>query len=66
MFKQLSDIRETQQGRVTYNFKDGTKQVSPVNNVIFYDRNNRKVNLNNIVELFQSTAHDLGAISFEF
>jgi len=66
MYKQLSQIRETGQGSVTYNFADGTKQVATINSQVFYDEKGRKKDLNVVVSIFQSTAHDLKAISFEF
>ena len=66
MYKQLSQIRETGQGSVTYIFADGTKQVSNINSQIFYDEKGRKKDLNAVVNVFQTTAHDLKAISFEF
>jgi hypothetical protein len=66
MFKQLALIRALQQGCVTYNFADGTKQVSQINNSIFYDDKGRKVDLNNVMKIFQTTAWDLKATSFTF
>lgn len=66
MFKQLANIRATGQGSVTYSFEDGTKQVANINTVIFYNEKGKQLNLNNVMEIFQSTAHDLRAKSFNF
>lgn len=66
MFKKLAEIRETGQGSVTYSFEDGTKQVSNINPTVFLDDKGRNLNLNSVMEKFSSSAHDLGAIKFEF
>lgn len=66
MYKQLANIRFTGQGSVTYSFADGTKQVSSINSTIFLNEKGKQLNLNSVMEVFQDTAHDLGAIKFEF
>lgn len=66
MFKQLSQIRESGQGTVTYTFADGTKQVSDINSKVFYGDKGQKRSLDQVMAVFQSTAHDLKAVSFEF
>ena len=53
-------------GTVTYLFKDGTKQVQSLNKEIFTDYKGKAVNPNQIIGIFETTAHDLGAIGFEF
>lgn len=65
MFKNLAEARDTQMGTITYNFADGTKQVCPINQAVFFDERGRKKQLNQVMEVFNSTAWDLGAISFE-
>lgn len=50
---------------VTYYFEDGTKQVSSVNNAIYKDEKGRTRSEEQIMKVFEDTAHDLGAIKFE-
>ncbi len=50
---------------VTYHFEDGGKQVSSINNAIYKDDKGRTRSEQQIMEVFETTAHDLGAIKFE-
>ena len=50
---------------VTYHFEDGGKQVSSVNNAILKDEKGRTRSEEQIMKVFEDTAHDLGAIRFE-
>ena len=50
---------------VTYHFEDGTKQVSSINNAIYKDEKGRTRSEQQIMKVFEDTAHDLGAIKFE-
>lgn len=50
---------------VTYIFADGTKQVCQINNAIKYNEKGRLRSPLEIIKVFETTAHDLGAISFE-
>lgn len=50
---------------VTYYFEDGTKQVSSINNAIYKDEKGRTRSEEQIMKVFEDTAHDLGAIKFE-
>jgi hypothetical protein len=50
---------------VTYHFEDGTKQVSSVGNAVLFNDKGRKRSNEEIQKVFETTAHDLGATSFE-
>lgn len=50
---------------VTYYFEDGTKQVSSINNAILKDEKGRTRSQQQIMEVFETTMWDLGAIKFE-
>jgi len=59
-------IARTNGGTVTYLFKDGTKQVANINKEVFYsEKTGREKDLNNILNIFKTTCHDIGAISFQ-
>ncbi len=50
---------------VTYYFEDDTKQVSSINNAVYKDEKGRTRSEEQIMKVFEDTAHDLGAIRFE-
>ena len=50
---------------VTYHFEDGGKQVSSINNAIYKDEKGRTRSEEQIMKVFETTAHELGAIKFE-
>jgi hypothetical protein len=50
---------------VTYHFEDGTKQVSQINKAVLRDEKGRLRSQEQIMKVFDDTAHDLGAIKFE-
>mgnify|MGYP003504966387 FL=1 len=50
---------------VTYHFEDGGKQVSSINNAVLKDEKGRTRSEQQIMKVFEDTAHDLGAIKFE-
>ena len=50
---------------VTYYFEDGGKQVSSINNAVLKDEKGRTRSEQQIMKVFEDTAHDLGAIKFE-
>ena len=50
---------------VTYHFEDGGKQVSSINNAVLKDEKGRLRSEEQIMKVFEDTAHDLGAIKFE-
>lgn len=50
---------------VTYHFEDVSKQVSSINNAIYTDEKGRTRSEEQIIKIFETTAHDLGAIKFE-
>ena len=52
-------------GTVTYHFKDGTRQVSEISKNVFINEKGRQRELHEVVKIFETTAHDLGAISYE-
>jgi hypothetical protein len=52
-------------GTVTYHFEDGTKTVSQLNKEVFFNEKNRERSDENVLSIFDSIAHDLGATSFE-
>lgn len=51
-------------GTVTYHFADGTKTVASINKEIFVNEKGRERSPESILDIFSSTAHDLGATSF--
>lgn len=51
-------------GTVTYYFADDTKQVSQINKEIFFNEKGKRKNIQDVLEVFTSTQHDLKAISF--
>lgn len=53
-------------GTITYLFKDGTKQVQNLNKEIFVDHKGKALSPSQIMNVFETTAHDLKAIGFEF
>jgi len=66
MFKKLAEIRATGQGSVAYIFENGSTQSANINPQIFVDeRSGRDKSLNDVMNIFNTTAHDLGAKSFE-
>lgn len=50
---------------VTYHFEDGTKQVSRINKEVLRDEKGKLRSEEQIMKVFNDTAHDLGAIKFE-
>lgn len=50
---------------VTYHFENGSKQVSSIGNAVLFDEKHRKRSKEQIMKVFEDTAHDLGAIKFE-
>lgn len=50
---------------VTYHFEDGGKQVSSIGNAVLKDDKGRTRSEEQIMKVFETTAHDLGAIKFE-
>lgn len=50
---------------VTYHFEDGGKQVSSINNAVLKDDKGRTRSQEQIMEVFETTMWDLGAIKFE-
>ena len=50
---------------VTYHFADGTKQVCAINPQVLYGERGRRRAMHEIESVFATTAHDLGATSFE-
>lgn len=50
---------------VTYHFEDGGKQVANIGNAVLKDEKGRTRSQQQIMEVFETTAHDLGAIKFE-
>lgn len=49
---------------VTYHFEDGTKQVCQINSKILVDEKGRKRSESQILNVFETTAWDLGATSY--
>ena len=49
---------------VTYSFVDNTKIVQPVNKGMFTDSRGRKITMNEVHNIFRTTASDKGAISY--
>ncbi len=52
-------------GHVTYIYENGVKQRQPINKSTFYNDKKRDKNLDDVLEVFEDTTHDLGAVSFE-
>ncbi len=51
-------------GTVTYHFDDDTKQVSQINKEVFFNERGKSRSPQDVLEVFTSTQHDLGATSF--
>ena len=51
---------------ITYHFEDGGKQVSNINENVIFDDKKRKRSKEQIHQIFVDTAHDMGAVSFEY
>jgi hypothetical protein len=66
LFSDLKKVREKGNGSVTYNFENGSKQVSQINNNVFYNERGKPENLTKVMDIFITTAHDLKALSFNF
>jgi len=52
-------------GNVTYIYENGVRQRQPINKSTFYNDKKRDKNLDDVLEVFEGTTHDLGAVSFE-
>jgi hypothetical protein len=50
---------------VTYHFENGAKQICAINDKVIYNVKGRLRNRNELLDIFTTTAHDLGAIKFE-
>jgi len=50
---------------VTYVFADGTKQICAINPQVMYTDRGKRRSMQEVRNIFESTMHDLGAISFE-
>jgi len=57
--KELEEITS-----VTYSFADGTKVVQPINKEVFVDYKGRKKSINEVLQVFHTTALDKKATSF--
>lgn len=57
---------QTEGGTITYIFENGSKQVQEINKNVFFNEKERKRDSKEILEIFQTIGHDLGAISIEF
>lgn len=52
-------------GHVTYIYENGTKQRQPINKSTFYNDKKRERNVEDVLDVFEDTMHDLGAVNFE-
>ena len=50
---------------VVYHFADGTKQIVTIGRQTLFDQKGRRRTQGEIHSIFSTTAHDLGAVSFE-
>jgi hypothetical protein len=50
---------------VVYNFADGTKQICAIGQKSLFDAKGRRKTKGELESMFATTAHDIGAISFE-
>jgi hypothetical protein len=50
---------------VVYYFADGTKQVCSINSKVLTNEKGRRRTIGEIESIFATTAHDLGAISYQ-
>lgn len=64
LYTKLADIRANG-GTVTYKLSDNSFIKNPVNPQVFKDEKGKAVPLNKVMEVFETTAHDHRAISFE-
>ena len=51
-------------GTITYHFENGSKIVLNINKEVFVNEKGRERSLERVLAIFESTAHDLGAKSF--
>ena len=60
----LERIRTNGSGSVSYEFEDGTTQSQPVNPAIFRTDKGTYTPLTEIIRIFNTTMHDLGAKNY--
>jgi hypothetical protein len=65
LLEKLNSAKFEGGGHVTYIYENGVKQRQPINKSTFYNDKKRDKNLDDVLEVFEDTAHDLGAVSFE-
>lgn len=53
-------------GSIAYVFENGAKLVQNINKRIFIDEKGKNRTTDDIVNIFKSIGHDLGAVSIEF
>lgn len=51
---------------VTYHFADGTKQVCNINSAVLFDEKGRRRPSAILEHICETTAHDIGAVSYEY
>ena len=57
---------QTEGGSIAYIFENGSRQVQEINKSVFFNEKGRKRDAKEILEIFQTIGHDLGAVSIEF
>lgn len=65
LFEKLHSAKFDGGGHVTYIYENGTKQRQPINKSTFYNDKKRDRNIEDVLEVFENTRHDLKAASFE-
>lgn len=62
--QELLAIAKANGGTVTYHFEDGTKTVSNLGKDVFLTDKGRDRSPDNVLEILNTIAHDMGATSF--
>lgn len=65
LLERLNLAKKEGGGNVTYIYENGVKQRQPINQDVFYNEKRREKHIEDVVNIFDTTMHDLGAISFE-
>lgn len=57
---------QTEGGSVKYNFENGSSLNQNINKEVFFDIKGKRRTSEDILNVFKSIAHDIGAVSLEF
>jgi len=65
LLKKLNSAKFEEGGHVTYIYENKVKQRQPINKSIFYNDKKRDKNMEDVLNIFKDTMHDIGAVDFE-